>query len=170
MGIKQFNGEWVSQEDRVMFRFNTHENQEFSFWLTRRMVQALLQGTQQLSVQNLEKIHPPHVAQAVQAFQQQTVAQRVTFRDGYESAAEKPLGEQALLVVGLVMNQADDQTHIEFQLVTGQRVNLNLPQTVLQLLVTLLNKLQDNAAWGVGLAAADASEKPPPSTPPQQMH
>lgn len=170
MGIKQFNGEWVSQEDRVMFRFNTHENQEFSFWLTRRMVQALLQGTQQLSVHSLEKTHAPHVAQAVQAFQQQAVAQRVTFRDGYESAAEKPLGEQALLVVGLVMNQDEEHTHIEFQLVTGQRVNLNLPQTVLQLLVTLLNKLQDNAAWGVGLAAAEASVETPTLTPPPRMH
>jgi hypothetical protein len=170
MGIKQFNGEWVSQEDRVMFRFNTHENQEFSFWLTRRMVQALLQGTQQLSVHNLEKTHAPHVAQAVQAFQQQAVAQQVKFRDGYESAAEKPLGEQPLLVVGLGMNQDGEQTHIEFELVTGQRVNLNLPQTVLQLLVILLNKLQDNASWGVGLAAADASIAPTATTPPPQVH
>jgi hypothetical protein len=170
MGIKQFNGEWVSQEDRVMFRFNTHDNQEFSFWLTRRMVQALLQGSHQLSVQTLEKTHAPHVAQAVQAFQQQAVAQQVKFRDGYEAAAEKPLGEQPLLVVGLVMNQADDQTHIEFQLVSGQRVNLNLPQKVLQLMVTLLNKLQDNAAWGVGLAEPDGRAEPAPLAPPHSMH
>ena len=33
-----------------MFRFNTHENQEFSFWLTRRMVQAVLQGSHPGSV------------------------------------------------------------------------------------------------------------------------
>ncbi len=170
MGIKQFNGEWVSQEDRVLFRFNTHENQEFSFWLTRRMVQALLQGSQQLSVHHLQKTHAPHVAQAVQAFQQQTVAQQVTFRDGYEAAADKPLGEHALLVVGLVMNQHDDHTHIEFQLLTGQRVNLNLPPTVLQLLVTLLHKLQDNAAWGVGVAAADVGAPAPDLTLPPKLH
>jgi len=161
MGIKQLNGEWVPQEDRVMFRFNTHENQEFSFWLTRRMVQGVLQGAQQLGVQRLEKTHSPQVAQAVQAFEQQAVSEQVKFRDSYQSAADKPLGEQPVLVVGLVMNQVEQHTDIEFQLVTGQRVNLSLPQTVLQLMVTLLNKLQDNAAWGVGLAASDASTPHP---------
>ena len=72
-----------------------------------------------------------------------------------------------MLVVGLVMNQVNDQTDIEFQLITGQRVNLNLPQTVLQLMVTLLNKLQDNAAWG--LTQDDTTALPLAATPPR-MH
>ena len=42
MSIKQFNGEWVAREDRVLFRFNTFEDQEFSFWLTRYVVKSLI--------------------------------------------------------------------------------------------------------------------------------
>jgi hypothetical protein len=170
MGIKQFNGEWVSQEDRVLFRFNTHENEEFSVWLTRRMVQAVLQGSQQLAVKSLEKLHPPQVAQAVQAFQQQAVAQQVKFRDSYESATQKPLGEQPLLVKGLVMNLGDEQTMIELQLVNGQSVNLSLPPQVLQVMVTLLNKLQDTAGWGVGLSELAPLTDPLADTTPRQVH
>ena len=50
MSIKQFNGEWVCQQDRVLFRFNTSEDQEFNFWLTRYVLKGLLQGAQQLTV------------------------------------------------------------------------------------------------------------------------
>jgi hypothetical protein len=70
MSIKQFNGEWVCQQDRVLFRFNTSEDQEFSFWLTRYVLKGLLQGAQQLSVQALAQVHPPQVAQVMQSFQQ----------------------------------------------------------------------------------------------------
>lgn len=170
MGIKQFNGEWVSQEDRVLFRFNTHANEEFCVWLTRRMVQAVLQGAQQLALKSLEKTHSPEVAQVVQAFQQQAVAQQMKFRDSYEPAAQKPLGEQPLLVKGLVMNQGDEQTTIEFQLVNGQSVNLSLPPQVLQVMVTLLNKLQDTAGWGVGLSELAPLADPLADTTPRQVH
>lgn len=150
MSIKQFNGEWVAREDRVLFRFNTLEDQEFSFWLTRYVVKSLIQGAQQLAVKTLEKEHPPQVAQAMQAFQQQAVAQRANFQETYQAPSQKPLGNEPLLVTGLVMNQNGDQTSIEFQLVTQKSVNVQMNQSVMQVMITLLNKLQEAAQWGVG--------------------
>ncbi len=151
MGIKQFNGEWVALEDRVHFRFNTTEGAEYRFWLTRRIVQALIAGTQHTAVKTLEKNHSPQVAQAMQAFQQQAVAQQANFQDHYQDAAEKPLGEEPLLVVGLVINQNNEQIAVEFQLSNGQSLQIQMGQHVVQVMVTLLNKLQETAQWGVGL-------------------
>jgi len=151
MGIKQFNGEWVALEDRVHFRFNTSEGEEYRFWLTRRIVQALIAGTQHTAVKTLEKTHSPQVAQAMQAFQQQAVAQQANFQDHYQDAAEKPLGEEPLLVVGLVINQNDEHIAVEFQLSNGQNLQIQMAQHVVQVMVTLLNKLQETAQWGVGL-------------------
>ena len=150
MSIKQFNGEWVAREDRVLFRFNTAQDQEFSFWLTRFVVKSLIQGTQQLAVQTLEKQHPPQVAQAMQEFQQQAVAQRANFQETYQAPSQRPLGDEPLLVTGLVMNQNGGQTSIEFQLITQNSVNVQMNQSVLQVMITLLNKLQEVAQWGVG--------------------
>lgn len=157
MSIKQFNGEWVAREDRVLFRFNTSEDQEFSFWLTRFVVKSLIQGTQQLAVQNLEKQHPPQVAQAMQEFQQQAVAQGANFQETYQASSQKPLGDEPLLVTGLVLNQNGDQTSIEFQLITQKSVNVQMNQSVLQVMVTLLNKLQEVAQWGVGFDASSVA-------------
>lgn len=154
MSIKQFNGEWVAREDRVLFRFNTSQDQEFSFWLTRFVVKSLIQGSQQLAVQTLEKKHPPQVAQAMQEFQQQAVAQRANFQETYQAPSQKPMGHEPLLVTGLVINQNGDQTSIEFQLITQKSVNVQMNQSVLQVMITLLNKLQEVAQWGVGFESA----------------
>ncbi|WP_310626438.1 hypothetical protein [Limnohabitans sp.] len=154
MSIKQFNGEWVAREDRVRFRFNTSEGEDYSFWLTRRIVQGLIAGTQHTTVKTLEKTHAPEVAQAVQAFQQQAVAQQADFQQDYQAATQHPLGEEPLLVVGLVINQQDEQISVEFQLSTGQSVHIQMEQHVVQVMVTLLNKLQGTAQWGVGLLEA----------------
>lgn len=157
MGIKQFNGEWVAREDRVRFRFNTTEGEDYSFWLTRRIVQGLIAGTQHTAVKTLEKVHTPVVAQAVQAFQQQAVAQQAAnFEASYEAAPQRPLGEDPLLVIGVVINQQDAQTSVEFQLSTGQSVHVQMPLHVVQIMVTLLNKLQETAQWGVGLVDAES--------------
>jgi hypothetical protein len=154
MSIQQFNGEWIAQEDRVLFRFNTSTGEEFSFWLTRMMLRGLIQGAQHVAVKVLEKTHAPQVAQAVQSFQQQAMAQQANFNDAYKPASQKPLGEAPLLVIGLVINPQDDgQTAIELQLITKNSVNLKLPPHVLQIMMTLLNKLQEKAGWGVGFEA-----------------
>ena len=151
MSIKQFNGEWVAREDRVRFRFNTSEGEDYSCWLTRRILQGLIAGAQHTAVKTLEKTHAPEVAQAVQAFQQQAVAQQANFQQNYQGAAQHPLGEEPLLVIGLVIHQQDEQTSVEFQLSIGQSVHIQMAQHVVQVMVTLLNKLQETAQWGVGL-------------------
>ncbi|CAN1501551.1 hypothetical protein [Limnohabitans sp. B9-3] len=169
MSIQQFNGEWISQEDRVLFRFNTSTGEEFSFWLTRMMVRGLIQGSQQVTVKALEKTHEPQVAQAVQSFQQQSAAAQANFNDAYKPATQKPLGEAPLLVIGLVINPQDDgQTAIELQLITKNSVNLKLPPHVLQIMMTLLNKLQERAGWGVGFDDAPALALAPPEA--RQVH
>jgi len=155
MSIKQFNGEWVCQQDRVLFRFNTSEDQEFSFWLTRYVLKGLLQGAQQLTVQALAQMHPPQVAQVMQSFQQASVTQQLNFQEIFQTAKEKPMGETPLLVTGLMLNQTGDEVTLKFELESGKSVQVQMNPTVLNVMLALLDKLQDIAQWGVGLAVAD---------------
>jgi hypothetical protein len=101
--------------------------------------------------QGAGKTHPPQVAQVMQAFQQQAVVQQANFQENYQAAPQKPLGEEPVLVVGLVINQHEAQTVVEFQLSMGQNIRIQMAQHVVQVMVTLLNKLQESAQWGVGL-------------------
>ena len=155
MSIKQFNGEWVCQQDRVLFRFNTSEDQEFSFWLTRYVLKGLLEGAQQLTVHALAHVHPPQVAQVVQSFQQASVTQQLNFQETFQVAKEKPMGEAPILVTGLMLNQTGDVVTLKFDLESNKSVQVQMSPSVLRVMLALLDKLQGVAQWGVGLGATD---------------
>ena len=158
MSIKQFNGEWVCQQDRVLFRFNTSEDQEFNFWLTRYVLKGLLQGAQQLTVQALEQVHTPQVAQVMQTFQQASVKQQLNFAETFQVAKEKPMGEVPLLVTGLLLNQQGEVVTLKFDLESGKSVQVQMNPSVLQVMLALLDKLQAAAQWGVGFDAETGSD------------
>jgi hypothetical protein len=168
MSIKQFNGEWVCQQDRVLFRFNTSEDQEFSFWLTRYVLKGLLQGAQQLTVQALAQVHPPQVAQVMQSFQQESVAQQLNFQETFQAAKEKPMGDAPLLVTGLMLNQTGEVVTLKFDLESGKSVQVQMSPSVLQVMLALLDKLQGIAQWGVDLTLVNhaGSISPGPNDPP----
>ena len=150
MSIKQFNGEWVCQQDRVLFRFNTSQDQEFSFWLTRYVLKGLIQGAQQVAAQALEQVHTPQVAQVMQSFQQASVTQQLNFEETFQVAKEKPMGEAPLLVTGLLLNQQGEVVTLKFDLEAGRSVQVQMNPSVLQVMLALLDKLQAAAQWGVG--------------------
>jgi hypothetical protein len=152
MSIKQFNGEWVGKEDRVLFRFNTSNEQEFSFWLTRFVVKGLIQGSQQMAVQVLAQAHPAPVAQVMQTFQQESVTQRLNFKETYQAAKEQPMGAAPLLVTSLAMNQEGEAVTLRLDVDNGQCVTVQMPTSTLQVMLALLDKLQATANWGVGFA------------------
>ncbi len=170
MSIQQFNGEWIAREDRLLLRINNSNDEEFRFWLTRLMLKNLLQGTHQVSVRALEKTHTPQVAQAVQAFQQQTVARQVKFENNFKAGTQKPLGEAPSLVTGVSINA--DATHIiiVLQLANGKSLRLNLQPSVWDRMAVLLNKLQDSAQWGVGAPALSHADILLPDQAGGQVH
>ena len=149
MAIKQFNGEWVAAEDRILFRVSTSEGQEFLFWLTRHIVKHFLAACRQLSVQTLAQRHPPPVAEAVHAFQQESLVQRLDFQQAYEPQPARPLGDAPALVTGLHMSHAGVEITVDLDTVTGARAHLQLNDDLLRIWVGLLDKLQSVAGWDI---------------------
>ncbi len=170
MSIKQFNGEWVGKEDRVLFRFNTTHEQEFSFWLTRFVVKGLIQGSQQMAVHVLAQAHPAPVAQVMQTFQQESVAQTLNFKETYQAAKERPLGTAPLLVTSLAMNQDGEAVTLRLDVDNGQSVTVQMPTSTLQVMLALLDKLQATAQWGVGFAELEGQSAMPNPSAPTLMH
>ena len=169
MSIKQFNGEWVGKEDRVLFRFNTTGGQEFCFWLTRFVVKGLIQGSQSMVVKALEQAHPAPVAQVMQTFQQEAVAQKLNFKETYQAAADHPLGAAPLLVTSLNMNQEAEFVTMRLDVTTGQNVTVRMPVSTLQVMLALLDKLQATAHWGVGFSDLEGQPLMPAPTAPSTL-
>jgi len=155
MAIKQFNGQWANDEDRLLFRFNTDDDREFRFWLTRNITRALIEGSQHLMAEALKKKFAPETAEAIQEFQQHTAKQTTQFTKSYDSGANLVLGEAPILVIGVALKTVNEFMSIDLRLASKQNVNIKITMAVFRKMLLLLNKLQEQAQWGIGSSLDD---------------
>lgn len=157
MSIKQFNATYLAIDDRILFRFNTAEDAEFRFWLTRRMTLFILAATQHLLMKGLEQTHSPEAAKAMTEFgkgliQMDPNTKGVSGVEIYKPAANYPLGADALLVMDAKCTPdkqgLEDGVSLDLVLPGGANINVKMAGTTLQAMCILLNQLREHAAWG----------------------
>jgi hypothetical protein len=169
MSIKQFNGAYLLSEDRILFRFNTQNQEEYRLWFTRRVTLFILAASAHLLAKKLEQKHSPDAAKALNAFEKETILESAqaseTQSQAYEAGLHFPLGFDPILVMdvtcALTMNgeklaqlsdidnvQIDDALSIDFVLPGGANLNLRLLSNTLQAMNILLDQLRLQAGWG----------------------
>lgn len=151
MSIKQCTGKWSPTEDRILFRFNTPQKDEYSFWLTRHIVNQMIHGSGEVIKRLLEIDHDPRVAKTIQEFQQAAVTRKTNFKSQYDQVSEHPLGPDPILVIGcsISLNEKNKFIGFQFRLSSKQRVGIKLTVPMVQRIVSLLEKLQLRAGWGL---------------------
>lgn len=157
MSIKQFNGTYHRTEDRVLFRFNTVESQEYRFWLTRRITLFILAASNHLWSKQLEGSHSKQAAQAIAQFQQEAAKQTLQVEQAAVSAAYEggqlfPLGADPILITEVkcqtIQEGETDYLSIDLVLPGNGNVNLKLVGSTLQAMCGLLDSLRLTAQWG----------------------
>jgi hypothetical protein len=157
--ITQLNVTYVAEEDRVLFRFNTHDGQEFRLWLTRATVRQLLAVGAQASVLAHAAQHALPQAQAIAQFKQQSVEQQARYSE-YKPAAQTPLGQAPLLALKVEMSVGKSGYAIDWTLAGGHQMQLTLDDDLFAKFRMLLATIQDRAHWGLGPASAVADADP----------
>jgi hypothetical protein len=157
MTIKQFNGHYDLREDRILFKFNTHQDSEYRLILTRFIVEKILQAVSQLIHHSLEKKHNAQIAKVIQEFQDDGVEKSANLSQQYLGAQNLPLGESPLLVIGMHLSFSDGQFLISFQLANNKTLNTKLSKENTQTMSFLLKKLAQKANWQVNEVGAVAN-------------
>ena len=151
MTIKQFNGTYQVNEDRLLFRFNTADDSEYRFWLTRRISLFILRATEQLLEKKLEQSHPPVAAKAIVQFQQKTMQEQADFSVHYEAATRFPLGGDPVLVIDvqcqISLIEKTQVLSLDLTLAGGAKINLSLAINTVHTMRTLIDKLVMQAQW-----------------------
>lgn len=119
MGIHQVSVTYDEVQDRLLWRINTHEAQEYRFWLTRRLMLRLLpalkhQWIQAESRQAGLSTQPPATQHLMADFQRQAFLEKADFKQPFvaaQTAIALPLGESPMLV-----------TEVQITPQTGQQV------------------------------------------------
>jgi hypothetical protein len=156
MKIKQFNASYLAHDDRLLFRFNTDENAEFRFWLTRRVTLFILAATQHLIVKKLEQTHTPQAAKAIAEFGTDAVNvnqdQMQTGSESFQTSEKFPFGADPLLVMdvkcSLEKESLEDLLSLDLILPGGANINLKLAGSILHGMCSLLHQLREHASWG----------------------
>ena len=182
MSIKQFNASYIPNEDRLLFRFNTADESEYRFWLTRRITLFILAATDHLVEKQLEKSHPKPTAKAISEFQSESAKEKADFQTAYQSVTKFPIGADPILIADVRCTVLDINGQavmsLDFVFVSGGNLNLKLPIPSLQSMCVLLQRLVEQARWNQGpptiapeaAAAMPDLPTPTPKIDPGQIH
>ena len=150
MGIKQINASYVADQDRLLLRVSTAEDQEYRLWLTRAVVLKFLAISDLAVVTALAQQHPVEQAKMIAEFQQEAIAEQETFEQPFESVPELPLGSEPQLVISIAASLADQTCHLALQLGSHQTLTLHLGRDLLQKTKLLIQKISAQAQWLIG--------------------
>lgn len=160
MGVKQFNASYNKQEDRMVFRFNTHDDQEFVLWLTRFITQAMITAVDELLQKKFEQKHNPQIAEVIKEFQREGIEKTTKTNETYSGATHFPLGQEPLLVTALSFTLANDVFMLDLRLLDQKKISIQLPVPATQKMIVLLKKLAAQAHWGLEELTAAVGAKP----------
>jgi len=151
MSIRQFNGNYIPNEDRLMFRFNTTDNSEYRLWLTRRITLFIMTATEHLVEKKLEQTHEKAAAKAIAQFQQESVKEAANFSAEYRTANKYPIGADPVLVIDakctMMKVESIDVLSLDLVMPGGANLTLKLTIPILQTMLLLLERLAAQAGW-----------------------
>lgn len=159
MSIHQLSVSHDERQDRLLWRLNTLEGQEFQFWLTRRMLARLWPALNQA----LLKLHAsaPGLAasdtialQMLRDFKRDNLMASADFKTPFASGAkEKPLGQEPLLVTDAHLSlDAKGGMGVLLEQRWGNQCKscqLNLSVDLVEGLLLLTQQALQSADWGL---------------------
>ncbi len=121
MGIHQLSVVYDEVQDRLLWRINTHEAQEYRFWMTRRLMLRLMPHLKNHWVQAESRqaglsTQPPATQHLMADFQRQAFLEKANFKQPFAPAhapSALPLGEVPMLVTEVqITPQAGQQVQM----------------------------------------------------------
>ena len=163
MSIKQLNASHVAEEDRVVLRITTTDDNEYRLLLTRAMLRDMLGLVRQLQLVQAVNQHPSPLAADIAEFKQQVQLSNAKFTE-FEPASRLPLGDQPLMVLKAAINKHQGQDVLELNL-PGKLLKLPLTDELSAQLGVVLQTIADRAQWDLPLTfSQSSSEEASPSS------
>jgi hypothetical protein len=183
MNIHQLSVHHDERQDRLLLRLNTQDQQEFRFWLTRRMTLRLMPAIQQSAVR-LEAAQPGVAAtdapsqHLLTELKRDAFLKKADFATPFDNhATQWPLGAEPLLITDAHLTiQPNGALEISFEDKSGpaqaRTCQLHLQISLMHGMVHLIQQAIEKAEWGsLGSSAKAPDTGPATSTePPRYAH
>ena len=158
--ISQLQMLYVPEEDRILFRVNTSERQQFRFWLTRRYSILLLKVLRehQASDPDVSMQDSREAKQAVQSFKQEQAMTSANFEEAFsEDPNELPLGEEIPVAFKLSYTANGGSLNVSIEPRQGQGISMAIDRSINMSLTALLVNAAGQGHWELASAAQNAT-------------
>ena len=155
--IKQINGKYLPQQDRLLIRINTDTSEEFRLFFTRRVAEKMVNIFQEFILAKAESTDSRMAANEIQEFKRDAIIKSNPFKGNFESGAIFPLGENPKLVCDLKVvslnKDKNKKNNITLHFVMHDKTQLRLAfgDYLMRVMIELLNKLQQKASWAINI-------------------
>lgn len=161
-GISQIQMLYNPEEDRILFRVNSTDNQEFRFWLTRRFSILILKVLREHldSDPDISTQGTPEARQAVKEFKQEQAMSSANFKEQFhDQDNELPLGADAKVAFKLTYNRKADNLHLGIEPKDGQGINMVINRDINLSVTRLLLDAAKKGDWRLEGWTADVDRE-----------
>lgn len=146
------------EEDRILLRLNTDNDEEFRFWLTRRYASLLGKalGAHRAADPDVSMLATAQERQAVQEFKREDADQKGNFEESFKQSSDFPLGEVPILAYKLAYKVDGSNLNISIEPKSGAGIKIVLNPQLNFNVGKLLRQASDQAQWGLMLDAEPA--------------
>lgn len=171
MSIHQLSLAYQADQDRLLLRVRTLDEQLFELWLTRRMMVRLWQPLQNTAsaaslgaVSRSATILPEARDMMTQTLREKA-KEKADFRSPFdENAKVRPLGDQPMLVAAVdLKRQGNGHVEVVLRDASQRNLSLNLAPDLLNNLLSLMERALVHSEWGLvspGTAPAPTTVEP----------
>ncbi len=168
--LHQMQITYAPVEDRLLFRVNTKQRQEFRFWMTRRYVALLwktilahlraAQGKGSGTGENPAAVPTPEpLKDVLLAKEHEEQVAKSDFKTEYQESSYLPLGEQPVLLFGIGMKNGPEGTSILcMHPPKGDGIEISLNDQITHSLCRLIADATKKAEWKLDLEFSQASQ------------
>jgi hypothetical protein len=155
MRLHQLKLDFIPEQDRLLLRVSTDNQQEVRLWLTRRALRLLWPLLVQMARSSPEVAlqSNPQARDALVGMQHEQALSKADFAKPFEEVPrEMPLGAEPILVARMRSNRDDQGNQILGLLPQkGQGINLTLDNTLLHSFCKLVQNAVAKADWDIAL-------------------
>jgi hypothetical protein len=153
MRLHQLKIDFVPEQDRLLMRVSTDNQQEVRLWLTRRALRLLWPLLVQ-TVRSMPEVvlqSNPDARDALVGMQHEEALRKANFSKSFEEVPrEMPLGAEPILVARMNTNkEADGNCVLGLLPQEGQGIHLSLDSTLLHSFCKLLQNAVAKADWDI---------------------
>jgi hypothetical protein len=172
MGVKQFSAVYSPIEDRILFGFNTTEDELYQFLITRAISRSLIDQSEIVVESSIGLQHSERSSKLISEFQKEGLKKQINFEEHFDGGSVNPIGADPVLVAGVQLQAEGELAHVSLTLINNLVIGFKVDMAQLQALVLLLEKLANQAGWRITRDEDLSSDaiKSAVATPSNQWH